>query len=55
MGQYLEQNLKNQAQWMHLGIQDDFIPHGNNKILFELAGYGPEKLLKTLTAIHRDL
>jgi 1-deoxy-D-xylulose-5-phosphate synthase len=55
MGQYLEQNLKNQAQWMHLGIQDDFIPHGNNKILFELAGYGPETLLKTLTAIHRDL
>jgi 1-deoxy-D-xylulose-5-phosphate synthase len=55
MGQYLEQHLKNQAQWRHLGIQDDFIPHGNNKILFELAGYGPEALLKTLTALHREL
>ena len=51
MGQFLEQNYQAQtsAKWIHLGIKDEFIPHGSNKILYELAGYGPESIFNELS------
>lgn len=54
MGQYLEQNYQTQtsAKWIQLGIKDEFIPHGSNKILYELAGYGPEAIFAKLEELH---
>jgi len=53
MGQFLEGNLKKQtdAKWIHLGVQDEFIPHGSNHILYELAGYGPNAICKKIEEI----
>jgi 1-deoxy-D-xylulose-5-phosphate synthase len=50
IGNFLKQELGPQtpAQWHHLGINDTFITHGNNSILYELAGYGPKAILKRL-------
>lgn len=57
MGQYLEQNYRNQtsAKWIHLGIKDEFIPHGSNKILYELAGYGPESIYTQLSDLTSEV
>jgi 1-deoxy-D-xylulose-5-phosphate synthase len=32
----------------NLGIPDYFIPHGSNEILYDLCGYSPEKIAKTV-------
>lgn len=40
-GQSLKMAHSNfQGSWLHLGIPDQFIPHGNNENLYDLAGYG---------------
>ena len=53
IGNFLKQELGTQipAQWQHLGIDDTFITHGNNSILYELAGYGPKAILKRLQGL----
>lgn len=54
MGNYLKQEVGSQttAKWQHLGIDDAFITHGNNSILYELAGYGPKAILKQLQLLN---
>ncbi len=56
MGQFLEQSLKmhSNANWLQLGVKDEFIPHGNNSLLYELAGYGPNAILNAIQEISQN-
>ncbi len=36
------------GKWIHLGIPDQFITHGSNDILYEIAGYGVNSIIKTV-------
>lgn len=47
-GQALETNHSFEGQWIHLGIPDKFITHGSNEILYEIAGYGVNSIIKTV-------
>ncbi len=57
MGNYLRQELQHLAlsTWKHLGIQNVFIPHGNNTQLYEIAGYGPDSILRELRQISIEI
>lgn len=48
-GQQLK-NLHNnfKGNWIHLGIEDVFITHGNNDKLYDLAGFGVNSIVNTL-------
>lgn len=56
MGQFLEQSLKmhSKAKWLQLGVKDEFIPHGNNSLLYELAGYGPNAIRNAIQEISQN-
>ena len=48
-GQSLKMNHSNfQGTWLHLGIPDQFIPHGNNENLYEMAGYGIDAIVSAI-------
>jgi deoxyxylulose-5-phosphate synthase len=36
------------GSWLHLGIPDQFIPHGNNESLYDLAGYGIDAIVSAI-------
>ena len=36
------------GSWLHLGIPDQFIPHGNNENLYEIAGYGIDAIVSAI-------
>jgi len=48
-GQSLKMNHPNiKGSWLHLGIPDQFIPHGNNENLYDLAGYGIDSIVSAI-------
>ncbi len=47
-GEALEIHFAFSGQWVHLGIPDNFIPHGSNEILYEIAGFGVNAIIKTV-------
>lgn len=47
-GEALETKHSFEGQWIHLGIPDKFVPHGSNEILYEIAGYGVNAIIKTV-------
>ncbi len=47
-GEALETQYSFEGQWIHLGIPDEFIAHGSNDILYEIAGYGVNAIIKTV-------
>ncbi len=46
-GEAIEIQIPFSGKWMHLGIPDKFISHGSNEILYEIAGYGVNAIIKT--------
>ena len=36
------------GSWLNLGIPDQFIPHGNNENLYEMAGYGIDSIVSAI-------
>jgi 1-deoxy-D-xylulose-5-phosphate synthase len=40
------------AKVKRLGIPDQFIPHGNNENLYELAGYGINAIVTAIESTH---
>ena len=52
-GQSIKMNHANfKGSWLHLGIPDQFIPHGNNENLYELAGYGIDAIVTAIESTH---
>jgi 1-deoxy-D-xylulose-5-phosphate synthase len=48
-GQSIKMNHPNfKGNWLHLGIPDQFIPHGNNESLYDLAGYGIDSIVSAI-------
>ncbi len=48
-GQSIKMNHPNfKGSWLHLGIPDQFIPHGNNESLYDLAGYGIDSIVSAI-------
>ena len=48
-GQSVKMNHSNfKGSWLHLGIPDQFIPHGNNENLYEMAGYGIDAIVSAI-------
>jgi len=48
-GQSLKMHHANfKGSWLHLGIPDQFIPHGNNENLYEMAGYGIDAIVSAI-------
>jgi len=52
-GQAIKMNHANfKGSWLHLGIPDKFIPHGNNENLYALAGYGINAIISAIESVH---
>ena len=52
-GQAIKLNHANfKGSWLHLGIPDKFIPHGNNENLYALAGYSINAIVSAIESAH---
>ena len=47
-GESLEIQNAFEGKWIHLGIPDQFIAHGSNDILYDIAGYGVNSIIKAV-------
>jgi 1-deoxy-D-xylulose-5-phosphate synthase len=48
-GQSIKMHHSNfKGSWLNLGIPDQFIPHGNNENLYEMAGYGIDSIVSAI-------